>query len=87
MTAGQEADRARLLARMYARARDLFRVEIPRDEARRRLAAYADAVGVDPAPALASVEGPVVFPALALDAGGAPIPVMHSDEGFVLLFT
>ena len=44
-------------------------------------------MGVDPAPALAAIDGPVVFPALALDARGAPVPVMHSDDGFVLLFT
>ncbi len=29
----------------------------------------------------------VVFPGVALDAEGAPVPVMHSDDGFVLLFT
>jgi hypothetical protein len=81
------AERAASFARAFGRAGDLFRVEIPAAEARRRLAAYADAMGVDPAPALASIEGPVVFPALALDAEGAPIPVMHSDDGFVLLFT
>jgi hypothetical protein len=29
----------------------------------------------------------VTFKALSLDASGQPIPVMHSDEGFALLFT
>lgn len=81
------AERARTLARAYQGAGELFRVEIPAAEARRRVAAYADTVRVDPMPALAAIDGPVVFPALALDAEGAPIPVMHSDDGFVLLFT
>jgi hypothetical protein len=82
-----QAARAASLARTFRRAGDLFRVEIPAAEARRRLAAYADAMGVDPAPGLSAIDGDLVFPALALDAEGAPIPVMHSDDGFVLLFT
>ncbi len=81
------AERAASFARAFGGAGDLFRVEIPADEARRRVAAYADGMGLDPAPAVASIDGPLVFPALALDAEGAPIPVMHSDDGFVLLFT
>jgi hypothetical protein len=34
-----------------------------------------------------SVDGVVVFPAIALDAEGHHVPVMHSDDSFVLLFT
>src|SRR6185312_10922863 len=32
-------------------------------------------------------EAPVRFHGLALDAAGRPVPVMNTDEGFVLLFT
>jgi hypothetical protein len=81
------ADRVRALAVAYRRAFDLFRVQVPADEAHRRVAAYADAMGIDPAPALASIQGDIAFPALSLDTEGTPIPVMHSDDGFVLLFT
>jgi hypothetical protein len=80
------AMRALRLAEAHERAADLFEVRLPHDEARRRLAAYGASIDVDPAPALAAIEGDVSFPALALDAAGAPIPVMHSDDGFVLLF-
>lgn len=64
-----------------------FQVEIPLEDARERLGSYAASIGVDPGLALASIDGVVVFPAIALDAEGRPIPVMHSDDSFVLLFT
>jgi hypothetical protein len=81
------AAQAARLARAWRHAIKLFQVTIDAAEARRRLCAYADAAGVDAEPALASLDGDVSFPALALDAEGRPIPVMHSDDGFVLLFT
>jgi hypothetical protein len=69
------------------RAPPLFRVGIAASVARESIARYAKAQGIDPAPALASLAGPVLrFDALALDAGGKPIPVLHSDGGFALLF-
>src|SRR5262249_48711205 len=34
----------------------------------------------------AALAGPLVFPAISLAADGAPVPVMHSDDGFLLLF-
>lgn len=64
-----------------------FQVEIQVEDAKERLASYAASVGVDAGPALASIDGVVVFPAIALDAEGRHIPVMHSDDSFVLLFT
>ncbi|APR80653.1 Glycogen debranching enzyme [Minicystis rosea] len=80
------AGRLRNLAHRYDRAADLFRVSIPRDEAHRRLAAYAASIDLDPANAIASITGDVTFPGVALAEGGAPIPVMSSDDGFILLF-
>jgi hypothetical protein len=78
--------RARCLARAWDRAADLFRVVVPHEEARRRLALYGAAIDVDPAPAIAAIQGDVAFPAIALDAHGAPVEVMSSDDGFLLLF-
>jgi hypothetical protein len=79
------AARALHMARVWDCAADFFQVEVPHDEARLRLVAHAGAIDVDPAPALAALRGDVTFPALALDARGAPIPVMHSDDGLSLL--
>jgi hypothetical protein len=81
------ADRAGALAAAWAGAGAFFRVEIPAPEAERRLSSYARSLGVDPSPALGVLDGHLAFPALALDAAGRPIPVMHSDDSFVLLFT
>jgi len=80
------AARAGALGRAWAKAEPLFRVEVPPDEARRRVQAYAAEQGIDPAPAVASITGPIAFPGVSLDARGAPVAVMNSDDGFVLLF-
>jgi len=74
------------LAAAWQQAAALFRVEVPVDVARAQLRSCAESMGVDPGPALECVQGPVGFYALALDAQGAPIPVMHSDDAFALLF-
>jgi hypothetical protein len=84
----REAERA---LEQWRHAGELFHVEIPLREARERLTHYAASIGLDPAPALASLDGDLSFSfsfhAIALDAEGLPIPVMHSDDSFVLLFT
>jgi hypothetical protein len=79
--------RAPQMARVWrARAPPLFDVTVAHAAAAAAIAAYAAAQAVAPQPALAAL-GPqdLHFHALALDASGAPIPVMHSDEGFALL--
>ncbi|WP_195764007.1 hypothetical protein [Pseudoduganella rivuli] len=54
--------------------------------ARDSVRSYADQLGIDAAPALASLGNEeLVFSAIALDAHGLPIPVQHSDLGFALL--
>lgn len=83
----QGAARAERLSRAWRDVGALFQVELPESEAKRRVAEYAASIGVDPAPALASISGPLSFPAIALDAEGKPIPIMHSDDSFVLEFT
>jgi hypothetical protein len=79
---------ARGLAEVWStRAPSLFQFNVDAGAARAAVARYAKAQGIDPAPALASVpETGMRFPALALDADGRPIPVLHSDGGFALMF-
>lgn len=65
----------------------LFRVTVPAAKAAPAIRAYAESLNVPPAPALAALgSAPLTFHAIALDAQGAPIPILHSDEGFDLLF-
>ena len=62
-------------------------MKLTASEAREAIGRYASTQGIDPAPALASVpRSGLRFDALALDANGKPIPVLHSDGGFALLF-
>ena len=71
-----------------ARAPKLFAVSVPASRARADIAGYAREIGVDGEPALRSLgDGPVNFNALSLDERGAPVPILHSDEGFRLLLT
>lgn len=81
-------DDASRLARIWRqRAPPLFRVALDPKTARKAVAGYAQRQGIDPAPALASLgKDKLRFDALALDARGRPIPVLHSDIGFALLF-
>lgn len=65
----------------------LFTVRLPNDRVARQVRDYARQIGVSDAAALKAVGGASLeFPAIALDAQGKPIPVLHSDEGFRLLF-
>jgi len=80
------AERAREHADSWDVVAGMFTVTVSEPTARRRIRARATAAGVDPAAALATLDGPVTFPALALDGQGRPVQVMHSDDGFDLLF-
>ena len=82
-----DAAAVRRLAKAWQAAEPLFRVELAPAVAAARIKDYAAAQGLDPGAALASLKGPLLFHALSLDAGGKPIPVMNTDDGFVLLFT
>jgi hypothetical protein len=83
--------RAADLARVWReRAPPLFEVVVPAATARGAIESYAAAQGVSAQAALGALgalgtQG-LSFHALALDASGAPVPVLHSDEGFALLF-
>ena len=70
-----------------AEAAAFFDVSVPADTARGAISAYTAVVDVGSAAALASVQsGPIEFNALSLDENGKPVPIMHSDDGFTLLF-
>ena len=81
--------RAKEMAKLWRqRAPLLFRVSAPSDVARPAIDRYAADLGIPAAPALAALGNrPIVFNAISLDANGAPVPVINSDEGFALLFS
>jgi hypothetical protein len=67
-------------------AAPLFVVKLAASAAREGVAAYARMLGIDAAPALASLPSSALqFDAIALDASGHPLAVMHTDVGFTLL--
>lgn len=71
------------------KAPPMFVVTLPAKQARDRIGAYATSVSVDSKASLAALgsEQSLTFNALSLDANGKPIPIMHSDDGFALVFT
>lgn len=86
------ADRA-MLARVRSmaatwseRAPGLFAQTVAPAEARGAITRYAASAGVPAAPALAAAAQPVRYNAIALDGEGRPVPIVHSDDGFALLF-
>jgi hypothetical protein len=84
--APKAADEFARLARAWEGSSRLFRVEVSTPEAAALLKGYAREQGLE-LPADAEPREPVRFHGLALDRAGKPIPVMNTDEGFVLLFT
>ncbi|MGX5729160.1 hypothetical protein ACWKWK_01355 [Pseudoxanthomonas beigongshangi] len=69
------------------RAGELFTVRLAPARAAEQVRAYAAASGVSAQAALAALgDEELAFAALSLDADGQPVPVLHSDEGFRLLF-
>lgn len=87
-TARSKLSQAGAMARVWrTRAPGLFQMSVPADEARRAVAAAAREFGIEPRAALAALpQDWLRFPAVALDASGHAVPVLHSDEGFALLF-
>jgi hypothetical protein len=80
--------RAAQMARTWrARAPGLFEVTLERRAAVAAIEKYAAQQSVPAQSAVAAVgSAGVHFHAIALDAAAKPIPVLHSDEGFALLF-
>ncbi|AUN32982.1 hypothetical protein [Niveispirillum cyanobacteriorum] len=80
----RDLTRADALATVWTdKAPALFAVTIPADQAQAATTRFAAELGIDAAPL---PPGPFSFDALSLDASGKPLPVMHSDTGFALLF-
>jgi len=87
------ADRAALgqagaMATLWrTRAPELFSVTVPAARAGPMIRAYATRLGVPAGPAIDALgAAPLTFHAISLDAKGAPVPILNSDEGFALLF-
>jgi hypothetical protein len=80
--------RAETMAKIWrANAGSLFDVSVPSATARRDIRRYAAALNVSGDAALRSVgNSPLRFHALSLTADAKTIPIVHSDEGFELLF-
>jgi hypothetical protein len=80
--------RAKTMAGIWrAKAGPLFDVRVPSVTARRDITRYAAALNVSGDAALRSVgNSPVRFHALSLTADAKTMPIVHSDEGFELLF-
>lgn len=69
------------------RAPALFRVSYPAAAVLPAIRTYAASLGVPAGPAQAALgDRPLMFHAIALDERGRPVPIIHSDEGFALLF-
>ncbi|PAX08316.1 hypothetical protein [Sphingomonas lenta] len=88
-----DADRAALgqaasAAQVWrTRAPALFRVSHPAAAATPAIRGYARTLGVPAEPGLQALgRGPLTFHAIALDERGRPVPIIHSDESFDLLF-
>lgn len=83
-----ELSKAGAMARVWRdKAPDLFQVTLDAAQARRDVEAYAAKAGVPVGPALAAMSaGPTMFHAIALNDDGTPVRVLHSDEGFELMF-
>ena len=78
---------ARMASVWRERARPLFDVTLSHAVAANAIEIYANTVGVPAEPAEDALgPGALRFHALSLTASGEPIPVMHSDEGYLLLF-
>ncbi|GGB41517.1 lipoprotein [Sphingomonas metalli] len=81
------AEAGAMAATWRARAPELFRVSVPAGEAAPRIRRYAQTLGIPAGPALTALgDRPLVYHAIALDQAGRPVPILHSDEGFALLF-
>lgn len=80
----RDLSRAVPLAKAWTdKAPALFAITIPADQAQAATARFAAELGIPTAPL---PPGPFSFDALSLDASGNPLPIMHSDTGFALLF-
>ena len=68
-------------------APNLFNMTVDNSRAHAAVDSYARQIGVPTSDALAALgASSVTYHAISLDASGRPVPIVHSDEGFELLF-
>lgn len=84
--AAELAAKADQFASAWQQAAGYFRITIPADIAKKQVAEYSKSLGLDPTAAVSSIDRPVCFDGVSIDAAGNPVPVMNTDTGFVLLF-
>jgi len=80
------AQKAEHAAEAWKAAEAFFALTLPAKDAQQQVAAYAASLKLDATAAVASIDQPVHYHALALRADGSPVPVMHTDSGFALFF-
>jgi hypothetical protein len=68
-------------------AESYFRITVPVETAKTQVTAYATKVSLDPTVAVATLDSDVVYHGVSVDAAGQAVPVMHTDSGFVMVFT
>ena len=69
------------------RVPSMFLITTPSATARSEISDYGASLGLPVDAALSSLgDAPLRFHGIALDAEGQPVPIVHSDEGFGLLF-
>lgn len=76
------------MARIWqGQAPGMFAITTPAAEAAARIRAYGNQLGIPVTSALAALgQAPLRTHAISLDAQGQPVPIINSDEGFMLLF-
>lgn len=63
-----------------------FLISVPEADAKTRVTSYADAVSLDNGVA-DEIQGDLEYYAISLNEQGNAVPIMHTDHGFVMLFT
>jgi hypothetical protein len=83
------ADAAERMLTAWQDVEELFRVEAPLPTVQANVASYAQAVGIaDTSAQMQATDDGDQFSSygISLDRAGAPMPVMHTDHGFVMEF-
>ncbi|SEM56489.1 hypothetical protein SAMN05192583_0651 [Sphingomonas gellani] len=75
-----------MAATWASRAPGYFAQTVTPAAAQAAISRYAAQVGVPAGPALAAATQPLRYNAISLDAQGRAVPIVHSDDGFALLF-
>lgn len=85
----QVLQQAEFIARAWQKsASSHFKVTLSAKQVKQAVTAHAKRVGVSADMALLSItDAPLTFNAISLDAQGMPVAVLHSDDGFAMLFS